>query len=198
MAMPNTLAGWTVPDLYRLPEDGNTYELVHGELFVTPAPSVPHQELVSALTEVLFPYVAMHRIGRLHFPHSVVRVGSHSQVEPDLMVRPITARRATSWDTAPRPILVVEVTSGTTARRDRIQKRSLYLDAGIPEYWIVDREHRTITVVRPGSDDAELPGELVWHPAGAAERLTIDVRRLFADALGTREAWLDRSSDAPG
>src|SRR5688500_7261326 len=74
MAMPNTLAGWTVPDLYRLPDDGNTYELVRGELFVTPAPSAPHQEVVSALTEVLFPYVAKHRIGRLHFPHSVVRV----------------------------------------------------------------------------------------------------------------------------
>src|SRR5687768_16806104 len=83
MAMPNTLAGWRVPDLYRLPDDGNTYELVHGELFVTPAPSAPHQEVVSALTEVLFPYVAKHRIGRLHFPHSVVRVGTNSQVEPD-------------------------------------------------------------------------------------------------------------------
>lgn len=184
MAMPNTLAGWTVPDLYRLPEDGNTYELVHGELFVTPAPSAHHQEVVSALTEVLFPYVAKHGIGRLHFPHSVVRVGTHSQVEPDLMVRPVTARPPSSWDTAPLPILVVEVTSGTTARRDRIQKRSLYLEAGIPDYWIVDRERRTITTVRPRSDDAELAGELVWHPAGAAERLTIDVRRLFAEALG--------------
>lgn len=185
MPMPNTLAGWTVPDLYRLPDDGNTYELVHGELFVTPAPSAPHQEVVSALTEVLYPYIAKHRIGRLHFPRSVVRVGTHSQVEPDLMVRPVTAQPPTSWDTAPLPILVVEVTSGTTGRRDRIQKRSLYLEEGIPDYWIVDRARRAITVVRPGSDDAELTQKLLWHPAGAAESLTIDVERLFTAALGT-------------
>ena len=185
MAMPNTIAGWTVPDLYRLPDDGNTYELVRGELLVTPASSAQHQEVVSALTEVLFPYVAKQGIGRLHFPHSVVRVGLSSQVEPDLMVRPVAAHPTVSWDEAPLPILVVEVTSGTTARRDRIQTRALYLEAGIPDYWIVDRQRRTITVVRAGSDDVELASELVWQPVGAVDCLAIDIQRLFIESLGT-------------
>ena len=185
MAMPDIITGWTVPELERLPDDGNTYELVRGELFVTPAPSAPHQETVSVLTELLYPYVAKHRLGRLHFPRSIIRVGKHTQVEPDLMVRPVTVSPPASWEDAPLPILVVEVTSATTGRRDRIQKRSFYLQAGVPDYWIVDRERRTIQVVRPGMTDVECSMELVWHPAGASESLTIDVRGVFRSALGS-------------
>ncbi len=41
--MAHKTAGWTVEDLERLPDDGNKYEVVRGELFVTPAPSVVHE-----------------------------------------------------------------------------------------------------------------------------------------------------------
>ena len=184
MAMPNTIAAWTVPDLDRLPDDGNTYELVHGELFVTPGPSAPHQEVVEVLAEILRPYVAEHGLGRVRFPRSVVRVGTHSQVEPDLMVRPVTSRPPASWEEAPLPILVVEVTSATTKRRDRIEKRSFYRELGISDYWIVDRDRRAITLVRPDTADVECQIELVWHPAGATRSLTIDVGQLFRSALG--------------
>ena len=185
MAMPDTIARWTLAELHRLPDDGNRYELVRGELFVTPAPSVAHQEIVEVLADLLYPYVARHNLGRLRFPRSVIRVGSDSEVEPDLMVRPIPERAAVSWDDVPLPILVIEVVSGTTRRRDRVEKRALYLDVVIPEYWIVDREHRTIRVVRPGSADADLSTTLVWHPTGASEPLALDIALLFRAALGT-------------
>ena len=185
MAMPDTIARWTLPELHRLPDDGNRYELVRGELFVTPPPSVAHQEIVAVLADLLQPYVAKHQLGRLYFPRSVVRVGSDSEVEPDLMVRPIPERAVVSWNDVPLPILVIEVMSGTTRRRDRVEKRALYLDAVIPEYWIVDREHRTIRVVRPGSEDADLSATLIWHPTGASEPLAIDIALLFRAALGT-------------
>ena len=184
MAMPNSIARWTLSELHRLPDDGNRYELVHGELFVTPAPSFAHQEVVDALAALLQPYVSRHGLGRLVFPRSVIRVGSHSEVEPDMMVRPVSHSRPTSWDDAPLPILVVEVVSATTRRRDHVEKRALYLEAGVPEYWIVDREPRTIRVVRPGCDDADIATTLIWHPPGATEALTVDVARLFRDALG--------------
>jgi Uma2 family endonuclease len=184
MAMPDTIARWTLPELHRLPDDGNRYELVRGELFVTPPPSVAHQEIVAVLADLLQPYVAKHGLGRLHFPRSVVRVGTDSEVEPDLMVRPIPDRTPASWNDVPLPILVIEVMSATTRRRDRVEKRALYVDAGVPEYWIVDREHRTIRVVRPGSEDAGLSTTLIWHPSGASEPLVIDVGLLFRAALG--------------
>lgn len=184
MAMPNSIARWTLSELHRLPDDGNRYELVHGELFVTPAPSFAHQEIVDALAALLQPYIWKHNLGRLVFPRSVIRVGSHSEVEPDMMVRPVSHSRPTSWDDAPLPILVVEVVSATTRRRDHVEKRALYLEAEVPDYWIVDREPRTIRVVRPGCDDADIVTTLIWHPPGATEALTVDVARLFRDALG--------------
>jgi len=74
-------------------------------------------------------------------------------------------------DTAPRPILIVEVLSPTTRRRDRGPKRELYVDAAIPDYWLVDAEARSITVVRPGSDDVTVSEAFVWHPAAASDGL---------------------------
>ena len=183
MAMPGIIEGWTLADLHRLPDDGNRYELVGGELFVTPPPSVGHQELVEVLAELLLPYVMAHHLGRLRFPRSVIRRGRDNEVEPDLMVRPVSTRLPQSWEQAPVPLLVVEVVSAATRRRDRVRKRAFYLDMGIPEYWIVDREHRLITVVRQDADDADYSDELAWHPAGADAPLIIDVALLFRTAL---------------
>ena len=183
MAMSNRIERWTLADLHRLPEDGNRYELVRGDLFVTPPPSVAHQEIVDVLASLLHPYVMHHALGRLRFPRSVVRLGTDSEVEPDLMVRPITDRLPASWDAAPLPILVVEVTSATTRRRDRVEKRELYLRAGIPDYWIVDRERRSIRVVRPGADDVETSTALEWRPSRAPDAFRLDVAGLFRAAL---------------
>jgi Uma2 family endonuclease len=76
---------WTLAELDRLPNDGNRYELVDGELFVTPAPSTANEELASALLSRLVPYVQSQHIGRVYTPHAVVRALG-SEVEPDLMV----------------------------------------------------------------------------------------------------------------
>jgi Uma2 family endonuclease len=60
----------------------------------------------------------------------------------------------------------------------------LYLEAGVREYWIVEREHRTIRVVRPGSEDADIATLLIWRPERASEPFTLDVPGLFRAALG--------------
>jgi Uma2 family endonuclease len=183
MLMAQTTAVWTLADLDRLPDDGNTYELVDGELFVTPAPSTGHEELATELLYILFPYVQAQRLGRVRTPHSVVQTQG-SQVEPDLMVRPVTPTRPQTWAEMPTPSLVVEIASRTTRRRDYQQKRAFYLRIGVPEYWIVDRETRSIRVVRPNTEDVVATTELVWRPSGAMEPLTIDVVAYFDAALG--------------
>ena len=182
MAEDVETGNWTLAELHRLPDDGNKYELVHGELFVTPAPSPAHDEISAALHRILSPYVEAHGLGHVYTPRSVFR--SHgSEVEPDLMVRP-RLRVSEKWEDQPRPILVVEILSGTTRRRDLGPKRAFYVEEGIPEYWVVDRLERTVRVVRPGHDDAVEAGTLTWHPAGAAEPLVIDLPALFREALG--------------
>ena len=65
MLMAQATGAWTLADLDRLPDDGNRYELVDGDLFVTPAPSPAHEELVYALRAILDPFTRAQRIGRV-------------------------------------------------------------------------------------------------------------------------------------
>jgi Uma2 family endonuclease len=123
--------------------------------------------------------VASHGLGLVYHPRAVLRF-DRSEVEPDLMVRQPHPKADKSWDTAPVPILIVEASSGSTRRRDRLQKRNLYLDAGVVEYWMVDHETLTITSVRSGHDDVVTGDRLIWSPPGVTATLTIEVARLFA------------------
>jgi Uma2 family endonuclease len=185
MTKPNAAKRFTVEDLVALPDDGNRYEVVDGELFVTPAPSWDHQRIVGALHWQLRGYLAGTTIGEAILSPADVRLGD-SQVEPDLFVFPfIDGRRARSPETAVRPLLVVEVLSPSTARRDRVLKRRLYQRAGVPEYWIVDLDARLVERWRPGDERPEIFGEqLEWAPESAVEPLKIDLESLFRDALG--------------
>jgi Uma2 family endonuclease len=183
MEMAQQTMRWTRADLQRLPDDGNKYEVVRGELFVTPAPSAGHQEIISVIAQHITPYVQAQTLGRVHQARSVVVIEG-SEVEPDLYVRPPVPVPPPSWEDAPRPILVVEVLSNATRRRDQIKKRSLYMDARILEYWIVDRNDRSIRVVRPDQDDMLVRDTLRWHPTGAADPFELDVAGIFREALG--------------
>ncbi len=180
---------WTLAELDRLPDDGSTYELVDGELFVTPAPCTAHEELASTLLSMLVPYVRAQQLGRVYTPRAVVRT-AESQVEPDLMVRPAADTLPSTWAEMPTPLLVVEILSGTTRRRDHEQKRAFYMRIGVAQYWIVDRWSRTIRVVRNDTEDLIADTALTWQPDGAHDALRVDVSAFFTDALGLSNAQL--------
>ena len=179
MAMSMPTKAWTLEELHRLPEDGNKYEVVRGELFVTPPPSVDHEEVLSRLSDVLSEYVRKHGLGRVYHPRAVIRFAG-SEAEPDLMVRAVPSGvHGNAWEKLPPPVLVIEVLSPTTRRRDLVSKREYYLDAGAEEYLVVDGERHEIHVIRPGEQDVIVRQSLVW--AGApADPLTLDVAALFA------------------
>jgi Uma2 family endonuclease len=173
---------WTLEELHRLPDDGNKYELVYGELFVTPAPSPSHEEVIAILVRMLDRYVERWNLGRVYTARAVVRA-LESEVEPDIMVRPI-ASPIEDWAKLPVPILVIEIAAKSTRRRDRGKKRQFYLDIEVPEYWIVDRETRAIQIARPGVVDLVERETASWHPSGAHEPCVVDVQSLFREALG--------------
>jgi Uma2 family endonuclease len=161
-----------------LPDDGNKYELVRGDLFVTPPPTNDHETIIARLSRILNPYVAANDLGLVYQARAVMRFKG-SEVEPDLFVRqPQTSGR--DWDDAPTPILVVETLSGSTRRRDLGPKRQLYLDAGVAEYWIIDPEAQSVRVVRQGEEDQLATERLTWSPAGAREPLIVEVAAIFA------------------
>lgn len=178
MAMALTRKRWTIEELHSLPDDGNKYELVRGELFVTPPPSQWHETVAARLSRVLTPFVEARGLGLVYHPRSVLQFAG-SEVEPDLMVRRPPANPAEPWDAAPIPSLVVEVLSPTTRRRDHEQKRALYVDAGVPEYWLVDPERREVHVVHSGAPDRIVRDALSWTPARAGPTLVIEIAGLF-------------------
>jgi Uma2 family endonuclease len=179
MHMATTAKRWTLDELHSLPDDGNKYELVRGELYVTPPPTVDHETVSSRLARILDPYVENHRLGLVYRPRSVLRFEG-SEVEPDLMVRQPPLTTNVAWEKLPIPILVIETISDSTRRRDLGTKRDFYMDAGVAEYWIVDPSRMTITVVRKDEGERVIRDRLLWQPAEASAPLVIELAAVFA------------------
>ena len=177
--VPTNAKVWTLEELHSLPDDGNKYELVHGELFVTPAPTVQHEEIAARLTRMLVPFVAENGLGEVYHPRAVIQLRG-SEVEPDLMVRQPHPEPDAGWEAWPLPLLVVEIISPSTRRRDQEQKKAFYRGAGVAEHWIVDPERRSVIVVRPGKDDRVETERVEWRPNGQQATLTVSVDQLFA------------------
>lgn len=178
MHMATQLKRWTLEELHSLPDDGNKYELIRGELFVTPPPTDDHETILARLTRILDRFVEANGLGHVYHPRAVFRFEG-SEVEPDLMVRQEATGLGNAWERAPLPMLIVEVLSPTTRRRDQMQKKDFYTDARIPEYWIVDPEQAAVRVVRPGEPVVMVRDTLVWQPAGVPQPLPIDVASVF-------------------
>ena len=186
MGMPLPRTGWTVEMVQALPDDGNRYEVIDGELFVTPAPAWPHQSAVGELHARLWSYLREHRAAHVLIAPADVKYGPRELVQPDLFVVPLVAgRKPASFSEAGRLLLAVEVVSPSSARADRLVKRRLYRRHGVAEYWVVDLDARVVERSRPDEDHVELVAEtLEWRPAPGLEPLVIDLAEYFAEVLG--------------
>jgi Uma2 family endonuclease len=185
MSMPTLKRQWTVADRDALPDDGNRYEVIDGELFVTPSPALRHQSAVLVLSVLLDPYVRAQRVGYVFGAPIDVIFSPRRGVQPDIsVVPPLNGKMPKSFAEAKRLLLAVEVLSPSTARSDRVVKRTLYRDERVPEYWIVDLDSRTIERSTPDEPRPEiLDQRLIWSPEGATEPLEIDLPAFFARAL---------------
>jgi len=177
---------WTVDERNALPDDGNRYEVVDGELLVTPAPSWSHQGAVDALLDLLKPYArTLHLL--CVFAPADVPLSRTTVLEPDLFVVPLRpdGSRPRDFAEAGRLELAIEVLSPSTARADRHVKRAAYLKHGVPEYWIVDLASRFVERWRPGDDAPDiLVDTLTWQPTESVEPLVIDLPTYFGRVHG--------------
>jgi len=109
--------------------------------------------------------------------------GRHTMVQPDVFVVPLVKGRVPrDWNDLRRLLLAVEVLSASSARADRAVKRRLYLESGVPEYWIVDLDARLIERWRTGDARPEIiTDHLEWQPDPAHPPFVLEVAAFFAE-----------------
>jgi Uma2 family endonuclease len=179
MGMPASLY-YSAEMVRALPDDGQRYEVVHGELFVTPAPRPLHQLVVKRLLVALDAYLRAERVGEVLMSPADISWAPDTLVQPDLFVAPIDEVRTLDWAKFDQLSLVIEVLSPSTARADRFAKRRLYQEVTIPCYWIVDADARTVEVWTPDMRFPHVEGQrLTWRPAGAATAFELELQELF-------------------
>lgn len=171
---------YTADMVRAMPDDGNRYETVHGELLVTPSPRLWHQEIAGRLHIAVHEYLKVYPVGHVLHSPADISWGDDTLVQPDLFVADLEQVRTLDWREVKTLLLVIEVLSPSTARYDRFTKRRLYQEVEIPNYWIVDPDRRLVELWTP---ERELPDiercEVTWHPAGAGEAFTINLEELF-------------------
>jgi Uma2 family endonuclease len=163
-----------------IPADGNRYEVVYGELLVTPAPRPWHQILVGRLSLSIGNYLQRHPAGVVLTSPADISWGPDVLVQPDVFVVSTQEARTLTWNRMRTLLLVAEVLSPSTARSDRFLKRLRYREAGVPLFWVVDDEERAVEIWTPSADFPTLERDrLVWQPPGVPEPFMLSVEELF-------------------
>ena len=174
---------WTYEEYRRLPDDGNRYEIVDGRLLVKPAPRTFHQTISRRLQFLIY---GLERSGKgyiFNAPVEVIMPGA-SPVQPDLVY--LTAEQKgliVEKSIEGVPHLLIEILSPSTASVDRTLKLNTYTRAGVPNYWIVDPEAKTLEVYHLRDDAYSVAAaldEFSTYCATELENLEVPLEEVFA------------------
>lgn len=178
--MPLAPEYFTADMVRALPDDGKRYELVWGELLVSPSPIVRHQYAVAELFFRLSSYCRATGAGLTLMSPADISWSDDTLVQPDLFVIAPSEAMAERWESVRTLRLVVEVLSPSTAKHDRFQKRKLYQSQNVDTLWLVDLERHAVEVWTPGQSFPTVETErLTWQPEGAREPLAIPIADLL-------------------
>jgi Uma2 family endonuclease len=159
-------------DIWDAPDDDRRYEVIDGELFMTPAPSWRHQTGLMKLGIAVGSWVYEHHLGWVVQAPVGVVLDDDDGVQPDLVfVSNARANILTDRGVEGAPDLVVEVLSPSTEARDRGIKARRYAAAGVPHYWLLNPQTRAI--------EPFVLGEAAYEPAGVYDPGTVFRPSLF-------------------
>ena len=191
MGMPaETTRRWTARQVRDLiaaqPLYTPRYELVDGELLVTPSPALRHQIALGHLYRPVAAYVERHGLGIALMSPSDVELEPEDLRQPDAFVisREELKRVHREGNPIRKLLLTVEILSPSTARNDRVKKRPGY-QRHVEEYWIVDLDARVVERWRRGDERPEiLTHSIVWQPRDASQAFELALEPLFREAHG--------------
>lgn len=165
---------YTAAMVRALPDDGNRYETVHGELLVTPAPRADHQYVIKRLLVLLEAYLRRYPVGEVFSSPADISWVPDVLVQPDVFVVDRDEARTFDWQQMTTLLLAAEVLSPSTRRHDRFTKRRAYQEHNVLVYWIVDIEARAAEIWTPrATAPVRALDRLVWHPVGAEQPLIV-------------------------
>ena len=156
--MTNVQTKLTYADYLKTPDDEHC-ELLHGELVMFTTPPIYHQEVLGSLLAKLAAFEREYHPGQFYPVLTDVVLSDRDVVKPDILfVSNERSHILTRENVRGAPDLVVEIISPATAERDRTVKLDLYARHGVKEYWIVDPDVKTVTVLLRGESRFEVSG----------------------------------------
>jgi len=154
LALKSYGSGLTYADYCKI-DDGRRYELIGGELYLVPSPSVPHQRVSLRLSWRLAEYIEQNDLGTVLTAPIDVYLTDQDVVQPDIIfISREHSDIVTEINIKGAPDLVVEILSPSTSSRDRTAKKELYATYGVKELWIIHPLVQTIEVYRRGTEGA--------------------------------------------
>jgi Uma2 family endonuclease len=147
----------TYEDYCLLPTDRNRYEILDGELSVTPAPRIKHQRISSHLNAIIVSHILPRQLGEIFAAPTDVILAPTTVVQPDLIFIGSDRRHlATERAIEGPPTLVIEILSPTTHRTDRVIKAQLYAKYEVPHYWLIDPDQQALEAYELAGDHYNL------------------------------------------
>lgn len=151
----------TYSELRMMPDDGKRYELVNGEVFVTPSPNVKHQRTLHRLSVSMTNHVGAHKLGEVFVAPLDVVFSDKTAFQPDLFF--VSSRRRSIIGPeyiVGAPDLVVEILSPYRTAFDRVTKFEQYAKYGVEEYWIIDPVAESVEIYCLAASNYELKATL--------------------------------------
>lgn len=139
----------TAHDYRELPDAPPYYQLIEGDLYMSPSPNWYHQQILTNLAAILLHHLGTKPKGRIYFAPFDVYLTDLNVYQPDILF--ISNERKSilkEEGVHGAPNFVVEILSPRTAKYDRGAKRDIYARTGVEELWIVDPELKTVQVFR--------------------------------------------------
>ena len=131
---------YTYQDYLELPDDGNRYEIIEGELVMPPAPYTIHQDICRNIATELTIYTRKMKLGKIYFAPTDVVLSDINVVQPDILfISNENLQIITEKNIKGVPDLIVEIISPSTEYYDLFVKKETYEKSGVKEYWLVDR-----------------------------------------------------------
>ena len=180
--VPDPRRRYTAQEAIDFPADGKRWELVHGQLLATTDVTVGHQQILQDVELALREYLAS--VGRQdtvwHAPADIMWADD-MLIKPDIFVVP-PGPILEDWSSVDELLLAIEISSPETVEADRGVKRRAYLEHGVPCYWVIDPNTRTVEEWHPGDDaPRSVNGPLRWRASADLAECVIPIQDIITE-----------------